>query len=43
MDKWQYDELIDPTLEQLNDAGDRGWEVYFVDGTTYKLKRRVKQ
>lgn len=36
---WQYDELIDPTLDQLNYAGQNGWEVYATDGSTYKLKR----
>lgn len=41
MDKWIYDELENPTIEELNIAGSNGWEVYATDGYLYKMKRKI--
>lgn len=40
--KWKYTTLIDPTDEELNNAGENRWEVYATDGKVYKLKREIK-
>jgi len=37
-----YAELNEPTLDELNQAGLNGWEVYWTDGSLYKLKRVTK-
>lgn len=39
--RYLYDELNSPTLEELNRAGANGWEVYWTDGTLYKIKKVV--
>lgn len=39
MEKHKYTTMIDPTDEQLNKAGENGWDVYWTDGTVYKLKK----
>lgn len=40
--KWKYVTLNEPTDDELNTAGERGWEVYATDGQTYKLKKAIK-
>lgn len=40
--RWIYDEMIDPSAQELNNAGKKGWEIYATDGNIYKLKRLVK-
>lgn len=39
--RWIYDSLNAPTEDELNRIGSLGWEVYWTDGTLYKLKKQV--
>lgn len=37
--RYMYTNLEDPSIEELNQAGKQGWEVYATDGKIYKLKK----
>ena len=37
--KWEYLELTSPTIEQLNNVGQHGWELLFIVVDKYILKR----
>lgn len=42
MNKWQYLELNNPTLEEQNKAGNNKWELIWTNGTKFIYKRELK-
>jgi len=43
MDKWEYQELLNPSLEELNAMGSNGWELVGTDGFKYTFKRKRRK